>query len=288
MSATACVCSPPTRRSSSKRGRRIPSPRRGGRWPPITNWWRSPASPTRGPIGRSTSSRSADANSRSPKSVAAATPFCELLPFPKERGGDDPKVLLVAPMSGHFATLLRGTIRTLLQRPSGLHHRLDQPAQRQARGGRLRARRLHPAPDRFRPLHRRGLPHRRRLPADGQRADRDRRARRRGRQCPAGEPDADGRADRRAHRADQGQRTRAGKADRMVPRQHDRRRAGAIRGRRAAGLSRLPPALRLHEHERRAPRQILRRPVPAPRRRRFREGGRDQRLLSRNISPSWT
>jgi polyhydroxyalkanoate depolymerase len=48
------------------------------------------------------------------QSVAAATPFCELRHFRKEGGEDDPKVLLVAPMSGHFATLLRGTLRTLL------------------------------------------------------------------------------------------------------------------------------------------------------------------------------
>jgi polyhydroxyalkanoate depolymerase len=48
------------------------------------------------------------------QSVATATPFCELRHFRKEGGGDDPKVLLVAPMSGHFATLLRGTLRTLL------------------------------------------------------------------------------------------------------------------------------------------------------------------------------
>ena len=47
--------------------------------------------------------------------VATATPFCELRHFRKERGEDDPKVLLVAPMSGHFATLLRGTLRTLLR-----------------------------------------------------------------------------------------------------------------------------------------------------------------------------
>ncbi len=46
--------------------------------------------------------------------VAMATPFCELRHFRKEGGEDDPKVLLVAPMSGHFATLLRGTLRTLL------------------------------------------------------------------------------------------------------------------------------------------------------------------------------
>ena len=43
------------------------------------------------------------------------TPFCDLLRFRREGGADDPKILLVAPMSGHFATLLRGTIRTLLR-----------------------------------------------------------------------------------------------------------------------------------------------------------------------------
>ena len=49
------------------------------------------------------------------QNVAAATPFCELRHFRKASGEDDPKVLLVAPMSGHFATLLRGTLRTLLR-----------------------------------------------------------------------------------------------------------------------------------------------------------------------------
>src|SRR6201987_5481559 len=43
------------------------------------------------------------------------TPFCQLLRFRKQGGEDDPKILLVAPMSGHFATLLRGTLRTLLR-----------------------------------------------------------------------------------------------------------------------------------------------------------------------------
>jgi polyhydroxyalkanoate depolymerase len=46
---------------------------------------------------------------------ATGTPFCQLLHFQREGGADDAKILLVAPMSGHFATLLRGTIRTLLQ-----------------------------------------------------------------------------------------------------------------------------------------------------------------------------
>ena len=43
------------------------------------------------------------------------TPFATLLRFRKVGGGAaQPKVLVVAPMSGHFATLLRDTVRTLL------------------------------------------------------------------------------------------------------------------------------------------------------------------------------
>ncbi|HYC25504.1 MAG TPA: polyhydroxyalkanoate depolymerase, partial [Roseiarcus sp.] len=47
--------------------------------------------------------------------TALSTPFCNLLRFRKARSLAEPKVLLVAPMSGHFATLLRGTARTLLR-----------------------------------------------------------------------------------------------------------------------------------------------------------------------------
>jgi poly(3-hydroxybutyrate) depolymerase len=43
-------------------------------------------------------------------------PFCDLIRF--ERGvttqRNDPKILIVAPMSGHYATLLRGTVEALL------------------------------------------------------------------------------------------------------------------------------------------------------------------------------
>jgi polyhydroxyalkanoate depolymerase len=43
------------------------------------------------------------------------TPFATLLRFRKRPAvGPEPRVLVVAPMSGHFATLLRETIRTLL------------------------------------------------------------------------------------------------------------------------------------------------------------------------------
>ena len=45
-------------------------------------------------------------------------PFCRVLRFardlPAGERRDDPRILLVAPMSGHFASLLRGTIETLL------------------------------------------------------------------------------------------------------------------------------------------------------------------------------
>ncbi|MCP5373082.1 MAG: polyhydroxyalkanoate depolymerase [Hyphomicrobiales bacterium] len=40
--------------------------------------------------------------------------FCELLHFRKEMADPGPKVLLVVPLSGHYATLLRGTVRQLL------------------------------------------------------------------------------------------------------------------------------------------------------------------------------
>lgn len=46
--------------------------------------------------------------------AVAATPFGTLLRFAKDGADAQPRVLLVAPMSGHFATLLRGTIETLL------------------------------------------------------------------------------------------------------------------------------------------------------------------------------
>lgn len=47
--------------------------------------------------------------------VTFSTPFGSLLRFKKVDSPEQPKLLLVAPMSGHFATLLRGTVKTLLQ-----------------------------------------------------------------------------------------------------------------------------------------------------------------------------
>lgn len=58
-----------------------------------------------------------------PKSVWSDT-WCDLVHFERDpaalkaarggQAGDDPKVLIVAPMSGHFATLLRGTVQGFL------------------------------------------------------------------------------------------------------------------------------------------------------------------------------
>jgi poly(3-hydroxybutyrate) depolymerase len=47
--------------------------------------------------------------------IALDTPFASLLHFKKDVIEPGPRVLLVAPMSGHFATLLRGTLQTMLR-----------------------------------------------------------------------------------------------------------------------------------------------------------------------------
>ncbi len=46
---------------------------------------------------------------------AASTPFAALLHFRKDIAVQQPRVLLIAPLSGHFATLLRATVQTLLR-----------------------------------------------------------------------------------------------------------------------------------------------------------------------------
>ncbi len=51
--------------------------------------------------------------------VVWSTPFCQLRHFNRDEKicgkRYDPKVLLVAPMSGHYATLLRGTVQAMIQ-----------------------------------------------------------------------------------------------------------------------------------------------------------------------------
>jgi poly(3-hydroxybutyrate) depolymerase len=64
--------------------------------------------------------------------IAARTPFATLLHFRKDMPVPGPRVLIVAPMSGHFATLLRDTVRTMLADHdvyiSDWHNARDVPA----------------------------------------------------------------------------------------------------------------------------------------------------------------
>ena len=50
--------------------------------------------------------------------VKLSLPFCDLLHFrrdtPAAKRRKDPKLLIIAPMSGHYATLLRGTVEAML------------------------------------------------------------------------------------------------------------------------------------------------------------------------------
>lgn len=46
--------------------------------------------------------------------VKARTTFCDLVHCERNVERDDPKVLIVAPLSGHYATLLRGTVEAML------------------------------------------------------------------------------------------------------------------------------------------------------------------------------
>ncbi len=81
--------------------------------------------------------------------VVYATPFGSLLHFKKDGAPEQPRMLLVAPMSGHFATLLRGTVKTLLQDHdvyiTDWHNPRDIPLE----PGQVRPRRIYRAPDRL-------------------------------------------------------------------------------------------------------------------------------------------
>ncbi|MEM6901975.1 MAG: polyhydroxyalkanoate depolymerase [Pseudomonadota bacterium] len=46
--------------------------------------------------------------------IVAEKPFCRLMRFARDTKRNDPKLLIVAPISGHHATLLRGTVEALL------------------------------------------------------------------------------------------------------------------------------------------------------------------------------
>jgi poly(3-hydroxybutyrate) depolymerase len=56
-----------------------------------------------------------DADVQVEEQVADVAPFCTLLHFAKDTADPGPRVLLVAPLSGHFSTLVRETVRTMLR-----------------------------------------------------------------------------------------------------------------------------------------------------------------------------
>ena len=58
--------------------------------------------------------RSGNADARVVEEVVFSLPFANLLHFKKETEAPQPRVLVVAPLSGHFATLLAGTVKTML------------------------------------------------------------------------------------------------------------------------------------------------------------------------------
>ena len=90
---------------------------------PATSCSTGSARITRNP--RSTSRRSSRtaARRRSSRNARSSKPFCNLLRFKRcsddpdalKQLRSDPVVLVVAPLSGHHATLLRDTVRTLLR-----------------------------------------------------------------------------------------------------------------------------------------------------------------------------
>ena len=136
-----------------------------------------------------------DSGRRARRPLDAVLPVASL-PESRRRGrSEDPSG------RAHVGTFRHASARHdphALARPPSVHHRLDQSAQRQARARPLLARGLHPASHRLRALHRRGLPYRRGLPADGLGARGDRGHGARPQRRPAGEPDLDGGPDRRA------------------------------------------------------------------------------------------
>ena len=171
--------------------------------------------------------------------AADVTPFGTLLHFKKDVDQDQPRVLLIAPLSGHFATLLRATVRTMLAEHdvyiTDWHNARDVDARRR----RLRLRRLYRASDPLPGKDRPGRAYGGGVPALCERAGGGERDGARRPSSAAAFDDADGGPDRHPRHSDQGQRTCQGQADRMVREETDRHRTGRVT---AAAAARSIPA----------------------------------------------
>ena len=173
---------------------------------------------------------------------ALVAPFGTLLHFRKDAKAVQPKVLLAAPLSGHFATLLRETVRTLLRDHdvymTDWHNARDVPLWNGGFGLDDYTRQIVSFLEAIGP----GRPHGGGLPAlrrgaGGHRADG------RGRQPGhAAQPDADGRPGRLPHQSDRREQARHRAPDRLVRAQPDQPRAMAARRHDAPRVPGLPAA----------------------------------------------
>src|SRR5689334_12164406 len=135
--------------------------------------------------------------------AAARTPFATLLHFSKEIAAAQPRVLLVAPLSGHFST----TRNRAYYAPGArcFCHRLAQRTRHPAHRRPLRRRRIYRSPDqvlgsdRAARAHPRGLPALRRGDGGGRRNGSSRQS------DAAALDDVDGGPNRRQDNSDQGQ-----------------------------------------------------------------------------------
>ncbi len=213
--------------------------------------------------------------------VTFATPFGSLLHFKKENSPEQPRLLLVAPMSGHFATLLRGTVKTLLQDHdvyiTDWHNPRDIPLQAGRFGLEDYTDHLITFLDKMGPRsHMVAIcqPSVSALAAAAVMSEDNHPAR------PATLTLMAGPIDTR-NPADQGQRIRQEQADRMVHGQFDQLRAGAVQGRVPPGLSRLRAAHGFRVDEPRTPHQAAHRSRQSSGQGREGEGGSHQDLLRR-------
>ncbi len=216
--------------------------------------------------------------------IADGTPFCKLLHFKKDLAVTQPRVLVVAPMSGHFTTLLRGTVHTLLRdhdvyltdwlnvRDVPLKHGrfdLDDFIEHLSRFLRFlgpRAHLLAVCQPTVAALAAVAL-----MAADGDPAQ------------PATMTLMAGPMDTRVN-PDQGQRTCDQQADYVVRAQPDRYGPCPLCGMAAPRLSGVHPARCIHEHESGPACQGVRRSLPSPLQRRHRESRADRSPSTTSIS----
>ena len=218
--------------------------------------------------------------------IVLQKPFGQLKRFTHADSADKPKLLIVAPMSGHFATLLRGTVERMIP-----DHEVYVTDWRDAKGGSavrrpLRSGRLYRLSDRiygaYRPAraHACGVPAVRALPCHG-RADVGGQA-----SVPPAHAHDDGGAYRYARGAHSGQYHGDAAAAQLVQPECHCHRTDAISRRGPKGLSRFFAAGRFHVHEPgRASQQPLGNVQTSGRWRRRRRGC-DQGFFTTNIARS--